>query len=108
MEKFEWLCSKCNTKVYHKKSVPRHKKDWQGGDSDQNTFNCLICSKGFNRKDAFTRHVRSCSSQYKSSQHFHHLQDLSNAKNAKVIRAWSVSGHGKGKWTMLVVLLRSL
>ena len=50
-------------KVYHKKSVPRHKKDCRGGNSDQNTFNCLICSKGFNRKDAFTRHVKSCTNK---------------------------------------------
>ena len=71
-------------------------------DDKKHDEKCMIEMLGdiyFNSNDsaAIIIHTENCSSQYKSSQHFHHLQDLSNAKNAKVIRVWSVSGHGKGE-----------
>lgn len=39
----------------------------------------------------------NCSSQYKSSQHFHDLQLLANQFNRTVIRVFGIAGHGKGE-----------
>lgn len=39
----------------------------------------------------------NCSSQYKSSQHFSHLQALSNNLNRVVYRIWGIANHGKGE-----------
>eukprot|EP00794_Sanderia_malayensis_P020851 gene20851-22896_t len=39
----------------------------------------------------------NCSSQYKSAEHFAHLQQLSNEYNSIIIRVWSIAGHGKGE-----------
>ena len=37
------------------------------------------------------------SSQYKSAPHFHHLQDICNKYELKIIHVYSVAGHGKGQ-----------
>lgn len=39
----------------------------------------------------------NCSQQNKSAPHFHHLQELANKYHTKIIRVYSVAGHGKGE-----------
>ena len=39
----------------------------------------------------------NCSAQYKSSQHFNDLQNLSNHLQKTVIRIFGIAGHGKGE-----------
>ena len=39
----------------------------------------------------------NCSGQYKSCQHFFHLQLMANSLNRIVIRLWGIEGHGKGE-----------
>lgn len=39
----------------------------------------------------------NCSSQYKSSAHFHGVQDLANELNVKIIRIFGIAQHGKGE-----------
>ena len=39
----------------------------------------------------------NCCSQYKSSQHFHDMQDIANTSGWQIIRIYSVAGHGKGE-----------
>ena len=39
----------------------------------------------------------NCSSQYKSCQHFYHLQSLANQLNCDIVRMYGVAGHGKGE-----------
>ena len=39
----------------------------------------------------------NCSGQYKSTQHFSHLQLLSNTWNRVIIRLYGIAGHGKGE-----------
>eukprot|EP00794_Sanderia_malayensis_P019611 gene19611-21542_t len=39
----------------------------------------------------------NCSGQYKSAEHFHDLQKISNDTNLKLIRLYGIEGHGKGE-----------
>ena len=39
----------------------------------------------------------NCSSQYKSAEHFHDLQVLSDRLNRVVVRMFGIAGHGKGE-----------
>ena len=39
----------------------------------------------------------NCTSQYKSSEHFAGLQELSNKFNVTLVRIYGVAGHGKGE-----------
>lgn len=39
----------------------------------------------------------NCSGQYKSTQHFHHLQVLSNTWNRTIYHLYGIAGHGKGE-----------
>ena len=39
----------------------------------------------------------SCTSQYKSAAHFHSIQQISNEKNVKIVRVYSIAEHGKGE-----------
>ena len=39
----------------------------------------------------------NCCSQYKSAEHFHDLQKLSNEEEKMVVRFYGVEGHGKGE-----------
>ena len=39
----------------------------------------------------------NCTSQYKSAQHFHDLQKISNQFDKTVVRIYGVAGHGKGE-----------
>ena len=39
----------------------------------------------------------NCSSEYKSSQHFCNIQELSNKLNKTIIRVYGAAGHGKGE-----------
>ena len=39
----------------------------------------------------------NCTSQYKSAAHFHSIQQISNEKNVKIVRVYSIAEHGKGE-----------
>lgn len=39
----------------------------------------------------------NCSAQYKSTQHFFHLQSLADEQSKIVIRLYGIAGHGKGE-----------
>ena len=39
----------------------------------------------------------NCSAQYKSSQHFSDMQDISNKYNKTLIQVYGIAGHGKGE-----------
>ena len=39
----------------------------------------------------------NCSNQYKSAQHFFHLQELANIFKKDIIRIHGIAGHGKGE-----------
>ena len=39
----------------------------------------------------------NCSGQYKSCQHFFHLQSLANQLNCDIVRMYGIAGHGKGE-----------
>jgi len=39
----------------------------------------------------------NCSSQYKSSAHFHGMQVLANNLNVNIIRVYGIAEHGKGE-----------
>ena len=39
----------------------------------------------------------NCSSQYKSAEHYHDMQDLCNNANTPLIRVYGISGHGKSE-----------
>ena len=39
----------------------------------------------------------NCSSQYKSSEHFHDLQSIANSTKKMLIRVFGIAGHGKGE-----------
>ena len=52
----------------------------------------------------------NCSSQYKSSQHFLDIQDITNTLGRQIIRLYRVAGHGKGEvdnvWGVVKVAVR--
>ena len=39
----------------------------------------------------------NCTSQYKSAQHFHDLQEISTKYNRMLVRVFGIAGHGKGE-----------
>ena len=39
----------------------------------------------------------NCSNQYKSAEHFHDLQKISDEENKTLVRFYGVEGHGKGE-----------
>ena len=39
----------------------------------------------------------NCTSQYKSTAHFHSIQQISNDNNVKIVRVFSIAEHGKGE-----------
>ena len=39
----------------------------------------------------------NCTSQYKSAQHFHHLQTLASELKVKIILTYGIAGHGKNE-----------
>ena len=43
----------------------------------------------------------NCTSQYKSAQYFHGLQEISTKYNRMLVRVFGIAGHGKGEMTML-------
>ena len=52
-----------------------------------------------NMKPGETTSISSdnCTSQYKSSQHFHDLQTIATKYNIRIIRIYGVAGHGKNE-----------
>ena len=39
----------------------------------------------------------NCTSQYKSAQYFHGLQQISTKYNRMLVRVFGIAGHGKGE-----------
>jgi len=39
----------------------------------------------------------NCKGQFKSTEHFYYLQELSNNTNKEIICVYGVAGHGKGE-----------
>ena len=60
-------------------------------------INKMLSTMDANGENVILLESDNCSGQYKSAEHFHDLQNLSNKENKTVIRFYGVEGHGKGE-----------
>ena len=59
----------------------------------------------FDKTDTILIESDNCFNQYKCSQHFYHLQAISNKFNKNIIHVYGVAGHGKGDFGGLAKLM---
>ena len=63
----------------------------------------MLRSTDVQESDAIIIENDNCTTQHKAASDFFKLQQLSDVFCKPIICIWSIAGHGKVRWTMLVV-----